>query len=61
MNTKYEIIIIDSMNYSEVIIFKSNSIFHDSNDIVAEAIEKGFIGEVCKKNVWIARGYIENE
>ena len=40
---------------------KSNTMFHDFNDIVTEAVQKGFIGESCRKYVWIARGLIEHE
>ena len=46
---------------SSVITFKSSAIFDDFNDIVTEAIREGFIGESCRKNVWIARGVIEYE
>lgn len=61
MSIKYEIIIIDNDNYGEVIIFESGGVFNDSNDIVSEAIAKGFMGANCRKSVWIARGYIEYE
>ena len=43
--TEYEIIIIGPDDCGEVIIFKSSTLFNDFNDIVTEAIKKGFIGE----------------
>lgn len=61
MITEYEIIIIENKECGEVIIFKSNAILNDSNDIVTEAIRKGFIGESCRKKVRIARGLVEYE
>lgn len=61
MLTEYELIIIGPGECGEVITFKSNTIFRDFNDIVTEAVQKGFIGESCRKYVWIARGLIEHE
>lgn len=61
MSIEYEIIIIDRNNYCDVIIFESNGVFNDSNDIISEAIARGFMGENNRKSVWIARGYIEYE
>jgi len=61
MLTEYELIIIGPGECGEVITFKSNTMFHDFNDIVTEAVQKGFIGESCRKYVWIARGLIEHE
>ena len=61
MLIEYELIIIGPDDFGEVIIFKSSAIFNDFNDIVTEAIREGFIGESCRKNVWIARGVIEYE
>ena len=61
MLTEYELIIIEPGECGEVITFKSSAIFDDFNDIVTEAIREGFIGESCRKNVWIARGVIEHE
>ena len=34
---------------------------NDSNDIITEAIHKGFIGESSRKNVKVARGHVEHE
>ena len=61
MLTEYEIIIISPDDSGEVIIFKSGGIFNDFNDIVTEAIRKGFIGESCRKYVRIAQGHVEHE
>lgn len=61
MTTEYELIIIENKGCGEIIVFKSNAIMNDSNDIISEAIRRGFIGESCRKNVRIARGYIEYE
>lgn len=61
MLTEYEIIIIGPDDSGEVIIFKSGGIFNDFNDIVTEAIRKGFIGESCRKYVRIAQGHVEHE
>lgn len=61
MLTEYEIIIIGADDSGEVIIFKSGGIFNDFNDIVTEAIRKGFIGESCRKYVRIAQGHVEHE
>ena len=61
MLIEFELIIIGPDDTGEVIIFKSSGIFNDFNDIVTEAIREGFIGESCRKNVWIARGVIEYE
>lgn len=61
MSTAYEIIIIEDKNCGEVIIFRSNHLLADSNEIVTEAIRKGFIGDGSRKYVRIARGYIEYE
>lgn len=61
MLTEYELIIIGPDDFGEVIIFKSSAIFNDFNDIVTEAIRKGFIGESCRKHVRIAQGHIEHE
>ena len=61
MLTEYEIIIIGPDDSGEVIIFKSGGIFNDLNDIVTEAIRKGFIGESCRKYVRIAQGHVEHE
>ena len=59
--TEYEIIIIGPDDCGEVIIFKSSTLFNDFNDIVTEAIKKGFIGESCRKYVRIAQGHVEHE
>lgn len=61
MITEYELIIIENKDCGEVIIFKSNAFLNDSNDIITEAIRKGFIGESNRKNVRAARGHIEYE
>ena len=61
MLTEYELIIIGPDDFGEVITFKSSAIFNDFNDIVTEAIRKGFIGESCRKHVRIAQGHIEHE
>lgn len=61
MTTEYELIIIENKECGEVIIFRSNAIMNDSNDIITEAIRKGFIGESCRKNVKVARGHVEYE
>ena len=61
MLTEYEIIIIGPDASGDVIIFKSGGIFNDFNDIVTEAIRKGFIGESCRKYVRIAQGHVEHE
>ena len=61
MLTEYEIIIIGPDDSGEVIIFKSGGRFNDFNDIVTEAIRKGFIGESCRKYVRIAQGHVEHE
>ena len=61
MTTEYELIIIENKECGEVIIFRSNAIMNDSNDIITEAIHKGFIGESSRKNVKVARGHVEHE
>lgn len=61
MITEYELIIIENKDCGEVIIFRSNALLNDSNDIITEAIRKGFIGETCRKNVRVARGHVEHE
>lgn len=61
MIMEYELIIIENRDCGEVIIFKSNTIMNDSNDIITEAVRMGFISETCRKNVRIARGVIEHE
>lgn len=61
MITEYELIIIENKDCGEVIIFRSNAFLNDSNDIITEAIRKGFIGEFCRKNVRVARGHVEYE
>lgn len=61
MLTEYELIIIEPGECGEVITFKSSAIFDDFNDIVTEAIRKGFIGESCRKYVRIAQGHVEHE
>lgn len=61
MLTEYELIIIGPDGFGEVITFSSSATFDDFNDIVTEAVQKGFIGESCRKYVWIARGLIEHE
>lgn len=61
MITEYELIIIENKDCGEVIIFKSNAFLNDSNEIITEAIRKGFIGESCRKNVRVARGHVEYE
>lgn len=61
MCAEYELIIIENKDCGEVIIFRSDAILNDSNDIITEAIRKGFIGESCRKNVWVARGLVEYE
>lgn len=61
MCAEYELIIIENKDCGEVIIFRSNAILNDSNDIITEAIRKGFIGETCREKVWVARGLVEYE
>lgn len=61
MCAEYELIIIENKDCGEVIIFRSDAILNDSNDIITEAIRKGFIGESCRKNVLVARGLVEYE
>ena len=61
MLTEYELIIIGPDDTGEVIICKSSGIFNDFNDIVQEAIRKGFIGESFRKHVRSAQGHVEHE
>ena len=61
IHIEYELIIIGPDDTGEVIMFKSSGIFNDFNDIVTEAIRKGFIGESCRKHVRIAQGHVEHE
>mgnify|MGYP006862838655 CR=1 FL=1 len=61
MNTEYEIIITYNSEYSEVIVFTSDRVMDDSNDIVSEAIRKGLMLEEHRDKVRFARGLMEFE
>lgn len=61
MMTEYELIVIYDKEYGEVIVFKSNHIMNDSNDIVSEAIKLQLLDERYRSKVRIARGLLEFE
>lgn len=61
MNTEYEVIIVYDDEYAEVLVFQSNAIMNDSNDIVTEAIRLGLLESRYRNCVRWARGISEYE
>lgn len=61
MNTEYEIIIIYDDEYAELLVFQSNAIMNDSNDIITEAIRMGLLENQYRNCVRWARGISEYE
>lgn len=61
MNTAYEILIVYDDEYAELLVFDSNAIMNDSNDIVTEAIRLGLFESQCRNCVRWARGISEYE
>lgn len=59
--THYEIIIIYEKEYGEVIIFESNSLMNDSNDIITDAIKKELFEEQYRSKVRLAHAVSEFE
>lgn len=61
MNTEYEVIIVYDDEYAEVLVFQSNAIMNDSNDIITEAIRMGLLENQYRNCVRWARGISEYE
>ena len=61
MNTEYEVIIVYDDEYAEVLVFQSNAIMNDSNDIISEAIRLGLLESQYRNCVRWARGISEYE
>lgn len=57
----YEIIVIYDTEYGEVIIFESNTLMNDSNDIITDAVKKQLIEEKYRSKVRIAQAISEYE
>ena len=61
MKGYYEIIIIYDKDCGDVICFRHNGFVNDENDIVTQAVKKGFLGEESRKYVRWARSVSEYE
>lgn len=61
MNTEYEVIIVYDDEYAEVLVFQSNAIMNDSNDIISEAIRLGLFESQYRNCVRWARSVSEYE
>lgn len=61
MNTEYEVIIVYDDEYAEVLVFQSNAIMNDSNDIITEAIRLGLLENQYRNCVRWARSVSEYE
>lgn len=61
MKNYYEIIVIYSKEYGEVIAFETEAIMNDSNDIVNYAIKTGLLDDTYRNNVRYAMCISEYE
>ena len=61
MNTVYEILIVFDDEYAELLLYESNVVMNDANDIVTEAIRLGLAESQYRNCVRWARGISEYE
>ena len=61
MRNYYEIVVIYNEDYGEVIVFCTDAIMNDSNDVVSQAIELGLLEERYREKVRWARAISDYE